>query len=381
MYYKPDWDQAKQRLLAFWNNELIDRACVAVFAPRKTSKLPPFPELQWGPWLGGLEQISEQDEVAIRAWWTDPEQNYQRLTLWFENTYFGGEAIPATYVNWGAMAMAAFYGSTAKFMKTSVWYPPVIENWDTWEWKFDPERNEYWQAILAIQRYLLENNNGRYFVGKPELGNAGDLLSLMRGMDRLAMDLIDHPGEVQKGVEVLSSTWVRLMEQVYQMNGDANDGGDVLAWMSLWAPGKHDQMACDFSSVISASMFREFFVSDIQRMGEWCEYGTYHLDGPAAMKNMLDTLLGIDQIDNIEWTPGAGSPPTYSPQYIPSYQKIQAAGKRLYLLAEPNEIEPLLDELSPKGLFLCTHADSQDEADELLKKIGKWSAKKTVFPI
>jgi len=128
-------------------------------------------------------------------------------------------------------------------------------------------------------------------------------------------------------------------------------------------------------------MFREFFVSDIQRMGEWCEYGTYHLDGPAAMKNMLDTLLGIDQIDNIEWTPGAGSPPTYSPQYIPSYQKIQAAGKRLYLLAEPNEIEPLLDELSPKGLFLCTHADSQDEADELLKKIGKWSAKKTVFPI
>jgi hypothetical protein len=381
MYFKPDWNQAKERLLAFWKNEIIDRACVAVFAPRKTSQLPPFPELQWGPWLGGLNEIPDDDEGAIRRWWTDPEQNYKRLILWFENTYFGGEAIPATYVNWGAMAMASFFGSPAKFMKTSVWYPPVIDNWETWRWEFDPSTNEYWKSILAIQKYLLENNNGRYFVGKPELGNAADLLSLMRGMDKLALDLIDYPEEVKQGVDVLSNTWVKLMEQIYQMNGDTNDGGDVLAWMSLWAPGRHDQMACDFSSVISAPMFTEFFVPDIARMGKWCEYGTYHLDGPACMKNMLIALLRIEEIDNIEWTPGAGSPPTYSPQYIPSYKKIQESGKRLYLLAEPNEIQPLLDELSPKGLFLCTHADSEVEADELLKKVEKWSAKKNVFPV
>ena len=95
---------------------------------------------------------------------------------------------------------------------------------------------------------------------------------------------------------------------------------------------------------------------------------------------MLDTILTIEQVDNIEWTPGAGSPPTYSPQYIPSYQKIQKSGRSLYLLAEPNEIELLLAELSPKGLFICTHADTQDEADDLLKKITKWSASKNVFP-
>ncbi len=380
MYYKTDWEQAKKRLLAFWQNELIDRCCVAVFAPRKTSKLPPFPELQWGPWMGGMESIQDDDEAALKAWWVDPEQNYQRAMLWFENTYFGGEAIPATYVNWGAMAMAAMYGSPPKFNKVSVWYPPVIQDWNTWEWKFDPQTNETWQTILRIERYLIEQSNGRYFVGKPELGNAGDLLSLMRGMDKLSLDLIDFPEAIHKAIEVLSTTWVQLMEQVYQMTRPVNDSGDVLAWMSLWAPGKHDQMACDFSTVISPSMFRKFFVPDIVRMGNWCEHGTYHLDGPAAMKNMLDTLLTIEQIDNIEWTPGAGSPPTYSPQYIPSYQKIQHSGRRLYLLAEPHEIEPLLSHLSPKGLFLCTHADSQGEADELLAKVTKLSASKNIFP-
>jgi len=380
MYYKEDWEKTKKRLEAFWNNELVDRCCVAVFAPRKTSRLSPFPELQWGPWLGGLDAILDEDEEAIRRWWTDPEQNLSRAILWFENTYFGGEAIPATYVNWGAMAMAAIYGSPAKFNKNSVWYPAVIEDWDTWEWKFDPETNPTWRAILQIERCLIENSQGRYFVGKPELGNAGDLLSLMRGMDKLALDLMDHPEAIRHAVDVLSNTWVQLMEQVYQMTRPVNDGGDVLAWMSLWAPGRHDQMACDFSTVISPSMFRKFFVPDIVRMGSWCEYGTYHLDGPAAMKNILDTVLTIEQIDNIEWTPGAGSPPTYSPQYIPSYQKIQKSGRRLYLLAEPHEIEPLLTDLSPQGLFLCTHADTQDEADELLKKITKWSASKNVFP-
>jgi len=109
-------------------------------------------------------------------------------------------------------------------------------------------------------------------------------------------------------------------------------------------------------------------------MGRWCEYGTYHLDGPAAMRNMLDTLLGLDEIDNIEWTPGSGAPPTCSPQYIPAYRRIQQAGKRLYLLVEPQEIEPLLGALSPKGLFLCTHVASEEDAEALLKRVARLSA-------
>lgn len=375
MYYKHDWEKAKARLLAFWEGEIIDRCCVGVHAARKTSKIPPFPEQQYGPWLGGLEKFGDDDHESIKQWWVDPEENYQRMLTWFENTYFGGEAIPCTYVNWGAMALATCYGSPAKFTKTSVWYPAVIEDWNTWEWQFDPATNEAWQQILAIVKYLLAQNNGRYFVGKPEIGNAGDVLSLMRGMDKLSLDLLDHPEAVENGIAVLSDTWVTLMEQVYQMTTAVNDQGDVLAWMGLWAPGKMDQIACDFSSVISASMFKEFFVPEIEKMGNWCEHGVYHLDGPPCMKNMLPTLLGIQQIDAIQWTPGAGSPPTYSPQYIPQYKKIQESGRKLYLLAKPHEIEDLLAELAPNGLYLRTDVATEDDANELLKKVGHWSAK------
>ena len=97
MHFKTDWEQSKKRMEAFWHNEVIDRCCIAVLAPRKTSKLPQFPELQYGPWLNGLESIPEDDPASAKRWWTDPELNYSRLSTWFENTYFGGEAVPATY--------------------------------------------------------------------------------------------------------------------------------------------------------------------------------------------------------------------------------------------------------------------------------------------
>ncbi len=373
MYYKSDWSAARKRLEAFWHNEIVDRCCAAVFAPRTASKLPPFPELQYGPWLGGLDKVDENDTASITRWWTDPQENYDRMITWFENTYFGGEAIPATYVNWGAMAMAAFYGSKAVFKKDTVWYLPVIDDWSQWTWRLDPATNPHWQQIFAITRYLIQESRGRYFVGTPEVGSAGDVLSLMRGSDRLSLDLIENPEPVKAGIKVIADTWVKFHEEMFQFTRDVNDGGDILPWLSLWAPGRHDQIACDFSTLLSPAMFREFFIPEIVRECAWCEYATYHLDGPQAMKSHLNALLEVKEIANIEWTPGISCPPTFTPGYIPLYRKIQAAGKRLYLLAQPNEVEPLLGELSARGLFLCTNVNSEAEANDLLRNLQRWS--------
>jgi hypothetical protein len=381
MYYKEDWEKAKERLVAFWHHEVIDRCCIAVHAPRRTSKLPPFPDLQDGPWLGGLDEVPDGDRQAIQQWWTDPDLNYRRVITWFENTHFGGEALPVTYVNWGAMALAAMFGSPAEFRKSSVWYPAVIQDWDDWEWRFDPATNPTWQTILAVEQRLVADAPGRYLVGKPELGNGADVLSQLRGMDALAMDLVDRPVAVHQGVRVISDAWVALMEHVYQMTTAANAGGDVLAWMGLWAPGRIDQIACDFSSVISPRMFKTFFVPEIIKMGTWCEYGVYHLDGPTCMQHMLDTLLTIPEIKAVEFTPGAGSPPTYSEAYVPRYRRILASGRNLYLLVQPQEVEKILAELPPEGLFMRTYVETEDEANDLLKKVAAWSATRSVFSV
>ncbi len=371
MYYKTDWEKARERIIAFWNNDIVDRCCIAVLSPRKSSKLPPFPELQLGPWLGGLEKYSNNDKESIEKWWIDPEENYKRMIIWFENTYFGGEAVPSTYIDWGASAMAAIYGSKPIFKKTSVWYPAVIDDWNSWRWNFNPKENKYWQSILSITQYAIDHCKGDYFIGIPEFGSAADVLSLMRGMDKLLIDLIENSEKVKRAVEILSKSWIDLHEKIYKMINQINDGGSVLAWMNLWAKGKHDQLCCDLSSVLSPEMFKNFFIPEIKSEGSWCNHSTYHLDGPDAMRNHLDTILEIDQIDNIEFTPGFELLPTSYTKYIPFYKKIQKKGKRLFLLAKPEEIKVLLSELSPKGLFIHTHAGSEEEANNIIRLVER----------
>jgi hypothetical protein len=371
MYYKSDWDKAKENLGSFWKGEDIGRPLVAVFAPR-TEQSVQFPELQHGPWTGNMKDFSDDDTGAIEKWWTDPEENLSRMKFWFENTYFGGEAIPATYINWGASAGAAFFGSTPTFKKTSVWYSNVVNDWDKWKWEFDEKNNKWWKSIWNIVVHLSENAKGNFLVGMPEFGNAADNLSLMRGMDNLAMDCIDNPEKISEAIEFMDAHWVSLHEKLYKFLLPVNEGGGVLPWMSLWAPGRIDQLACDFSNVISPDIFREIFVRDIENMGGWMEYGMYHLDGRTCMRNMLDTLLSIDCIKAIEFTPGVGSPPTYTAEYIPKYKKILESGRRLYLLAEPNEVQALCEELPSKGLYLCTYADSRRNADLLIENTYKW---------
>lgn len=373
MYYKEDWNKAEERMRAFWEGEVVDRCCIGILAPRRGSTMPQFPELQWGPWLGNLDQIDDQDSRGLERWWTDPEENYKRMITWFENTAFIGEACPATYVNWGASAMACIFGSPPVFGKKSVWYPQVIKDWEQWEWHLEDQADSWWGNILAIQQYLVDRSEGRYFLGTPELGPASDVLTLMRGMDNLSLDLLDYPDQVKKAVAILSKTWVDLHEQLHLMNQHANQGSGVLAWMNLWAPGRHDQLACDFSSAISPAMFKEFFADDLRTMGSWCEYATYHMDGPQCIGNMLDEYLEIAEIDCIEFTPGVNSPPTSHAQYLPLYRKIQQAGKKLYLLVKPGEIEVVLRELSPKGLLLRTEADTEEDALDMLRLVERMS--------
>ena len=374
MYYKPDWETAKKNLEAFWAGEDLGRPLIGIISP-KTDKSKRFPELQYGPWTGAMDILTDDDKAGIARFWTDPEENLKNLTTWFENTYFGGEALPATYTNWGASAAAAFFGSEPQFNKKSVWYSMVIKDWDTWQWHFDENTNKWWKTIKDIIVYLNKSAAGKFLVGMPEFGNAADNLSLMRGMDNLAIDCLENPEIIKNAVKFMDEIWIELHEELYTLTQEANYGGGVLPWMMLWAPGHIDQLACDFSSIISPAVFNELFIPEIKLMGSWTEYGVYHLDGSVCMANMLDSLLEVDCIKAIEFTPGTGSPPTLTDKYIPRYKRILEKGKRLYLLAKPEEVKPLCETLPRRGLYICTWADSREDADSIIRNISEWSKK------
>ena len=69
--------------------------------------------------------------------------------------------------------------------------------------------------------------------------------------------------------------------------------------------------------------------------------------------------------------PGAGKP---SPlHYIDTLRLVQSRGKNLHITIPPEEVEPALELLSARGLFISTHCDTEEQARYLLKKAEDWS--------
>ena len=80
-------------------------------------------------------------------------------------------------------------------------------------------------------------------------------------------------------------------------------------------------------------------------------------------------LCSIENLKMIQWTHVAGEP---SPvHFIPTFKKIQEAGKGLLLHTNIKDMEVLMENLSSKGLYLVINAKDKEEADYAIKRIAQ----------
>lgn len=353
MEYKEDWDKARERFCALWNREIVDRCCISVKAPKS------------GGHYTGVE-IPDTGEDLIQ-YWTDPEQVLRRNLNRIENTYFGGEAAPNILINFGPEAHAAYFGAPYHFRKTTVWFDPMIQDWEKDKLVFD-RNNEFYRKHKELARYLAAQGKGRYLVSMSDNASASDALAYLRGSENLLLDLALNPKPVKEALDIITDEWMETEREFFEISRDCNGGGSCVGWLDTWAPGYHTHIQCDLSVMISSATFEEFFAKQLRRACDTLDYSIYHLDGIEQVRH-LDLLLSIENLDMIQWTSVEGqAPPT---AYIPILKKIQAAGKCLHLSIRPDQIEPLLTELSSKGLFLATGAENEEEAKSIIKLVEK----------
>ena len=119
----------------------------------------------------------------------------------------------------------------------------------------------------------------------------------------------------------------------------------------IWGPGKVAKLQCDMSATFSPAMYQRFIVPALTAQCAWLDHSLYHLDGTQAMIH-LDSLLSIEQLDAIEWTPQAGIETGGNRRWYDLYRRILAAGKSVQVLvARTEELIPLLDAIGPKGVY------------------------------
>ena len=352
MRYKPDWEEAKKRHTAFWNHDILDRCCISV----RTG------DEQLNPLLEQFWQRNKHDVKKVR---TTPELLIEQNRLCMEHTYYGGDAFPLASVDLGASGHAGFFKGADYQIGDTVWFFPSLT--DLAQLEFD--KNSYlYQQTLITARALTEDSQGDYFVSMPDSTGNADALAHLMGSEAFLISMIDDPAATTTALEKIQRSYADIMTESYAIIKDNNQGGSCVGWLGTWAPGFHAQMQCDLSVMISSALFKQFIMPELQAQCDLLEYPLYHFDGIEQLRH-LDDLLSLPKLKTIQWTQVVGQPPVTD--YIPQLQKIQAAGKNLHIAVDSRQIPPLMENLSSRGLYLTTWANSKDEADAIVKDVAR----------
>jgi len=364
---KEDCPQAVERINAWWEGEMIDRALIMVTSPKNG-----VDPVEWSK----IYTPPSDSEENMRDWFINVDRVIERTERFINSTYWGGEAIPyilPVSVNIVAVT-AAYLGCPYRFFpgSGSGWAEPVINDWNQVpKLEFDPE-NEWWKISKKLLEALSARAKGRYMVGVPDLNAPGEVLALLRGTERLLVDMAEIDPQIFKDtLKKIDEAWLRYWQA--SIGVIHQHVGGYVWWMGIWSDRPSIDLQNDYSCMISSKMFDDIFMPSIEQQTQWVERTIYHLDGPNAVRH-LDSLLSLPRMTGIQWVPGAGAPP--QKEWLPLLRRVQAKGKRLALFVDPSDVEDLVTGLQPEGLLMSTTCASEEEARDLIKKVAKWSVKR-----
>ena len=350
---KRDFEQAMQRIEAWFNHEILDRPPVR-FAQHNA-------------------EYAESPALAGRSWprlkdrWFDAEFQVDSFLESIRGRRFYAETFPVFWPNLGPSVYAAFHGGELIYAEVTSWFRHCIQEWDDIQALKFSHGNEYFLGIENLTRVALQKAAGRYMVGYTDLHGSLDCVADWRGSQQLCLDLSDGPQRVHEMLALANQNFLPLFDH-YDALLKAH-GQLSVTWMAIPSRGKMHIPSCDFTSMISNRAFCEFYLPSLQTEVRHMTHNIFHLDGKGMLRH-LDRILGIPEIDAIQWVQGVGDDLSIG-QWLPVIRKIQAAGKGVVVDLQLSELEPFIDAMKPDGIYLCIAADEGDQPD-IIQRLEKW---------
>ncbi len=351
--WKGNWDETRGNFVAWWRREgllvgLLSSPLPQGFVPHEQ-----------------VEDVPEKE--VFSEYFTDSRWRAARNHYELAKSYFPMDVLPVTNANYGPGNLATFLGSEPEYRRDTVWYYPCIAG------KLEPERlpplafddeNKHFRIVEETLKLNADLGRGKYLTGCPDLIENIDVLASLRDSQVLLMDMIERPEWVERKVMEINRVFFDAYERIYDIiKGD--DGSSAFWAFSLWSEGKVAKVQCDASAMFSPEMFRRFVVPALEEQCEWLDNSMFHLDGHQCLCH-LDLLLGIDALDAIEWTPDPSVPSGGDPCWHNLYKRILSAGKSVQAVGiMVDEVQPLLDTVGTKGIYLLCNIKDVKELEKL----------------
>jgi hypothetical protein len=352
--FKPDYEQSKARIDAFWECELIDRPVVQFFLAKPADKCVPVP-------------LSNHNVSA--DWWMDAEFQAERSFADLSNQEFLGDSMPVAFPNLGPEVFSAFYGCPLIFGDYGTsWSEPILTDWDQADNLCLDWESPYLVKLLEMTDALLEIGKDKFITGMPDWHAGGDAIAAIRNPQTLAMDMIDYADEVKEMLVRIEVDYFQIYELFYNKLRGA--GQPISTWLPLVCDEKYYVPSNDFSIMISSAMFEEIFLPGLIRECQFLDRSIYHLDGPGALRH-LDVILSIAELDALQFVPGAGREGYH--KWVDVYRRVQAKGKAIEVFCTFQEIDAVMETIDPHGVYLnVSGVPSREAGEAMLKRLESW---------
>ena len=352
--HKRDFDAAVSRLKAWWDGGLGDRFPVICTAPnprhvKQSVSLKPDEYHRW--YLdGGFMVRLAQETVGSRLWLA--------------------EAVP--HFTWVFPLGPCLGGRATLEPGLNVWNHKSLDAREDLAGVHVDADCAFNQRAVGAWREVARAAQGNFLVDVPWGFCVADVLSLMRGSEEFMLDLADDPEAVFRAVgRVVNESFV-LMDGFYDMALRTAGGAGSVAGLGVFTPGLTFPVQSDISCMISPALFARMAQHDVIPQMKHLHYGTYHLDGPGAVKH-LDFLLSIPELRLIQWVPGDGALPFR--EWIPLLKRIVDAGKRTIVYCAPKELETFVSALGPERIVVMTGVSGAEEGRALLAEAERLTAR------
>jgi 5-methyltetrahydrofolate--homocysteine methyltransferase len=301
----------------------------------------------------------ESDDISAEKILDEVEQIGKNLQ------WFGG-AFPKFWPNYGPGLIAAFLGSNLNIRRDTVWFDPLpLDELNEIQPEYDPN-NIWWQRVQKLTAMAANRWKENVMVAVTDIGGNLDILSHLRGNERLLLDLSDSPEEVIRLTEEITRLWIKYYDRLFNLaNGKVFGSSN---WSPLWAPGKLYMLQSDFSYMISPRMFKRFVMPDLTACCDFLEYPFYHLDGVGQL-NHLPQLLEMPKLRGIQWIPGAGQP--NAEEWLDVLKKIRDARKLCQIYVSREGMLKIISKLGWEGFYFSIWEENLIITASLAKEFEK----------
>jgi hypothetical protein len=311
----------------------------------------------------------EREEVDPQTQWTDTRYMIRRTVEMVRTVWFGGEALPWCW-NPISAGWALLFGCQPHYLRDTVFIDPAPAGRDGLP-ELDRWAESPWRAMIRdAHAAFARSSQGRFFVPVFWGNSAMDTLGVVRGPEALLTDIALNPSWVAEANRRMTAILRELFDELWPLVGPAVTGleGSVET-CGFWSPGRARTFDADLAFGISAESFRQLVLPPLVDWMAEMDHASWHLDGVGNLTH-LPTLLGLPELDAIQWVQGDGTHAAIAP-WFDLLRRIQDAGKSVQVICKSHEVLPLLKGVRPEGLAINTACASEKDGRELLETVRR----------